>query len=115
MSHSSMSAAEFGAENLLRPLSQIRLGLKGCEERQVTPLFGMLCHPAADQLQGWPQLSLRKLIHQMMEFIAHRAHERSLRPRTLQRRLPAAAAATALVLAVRRVSGVEPVQVRKAR
>ena len=90
MSHSSMSAAEFGAENLLRPLGQIRLGLKGCEERQVTPLLGMLCHPAADQLQGWPQLSLRKLIHQIMEFIAHRAHERSLRPRTLQRRLPAA-------------------------
>jgi hypothetical protein len=25
---SSMSGAEFGAENLLRPLSQIRLGLK---------------------------------------------------------------------------------------
>jgi hypothetical protein len=28
VSHSSTSAAEFGAENLLRPLSQIRLGLK---------------------------------------------------------------------------------------
>jgi hypothetical protein len=79
VSHSSMSAAEFGAENLLRPLSQIRLGLKRCEERQVTPLLGTLCHPAADQFQGWPQLSLGKLIHQMMEFIAHRAHERSLR------------------------------------
>jgi hypothetical protein len=33
-----MSAAEFGAENLLRPLSQIRLGLKGGEERQVAAL-----------------------------------------------------------------------------
>jgi hypothetical protein len=58
VSHSSMSAAEFGAENLLRPLSQIRLSLKGCEERQVSALLGMLRHSAADQLQGWPQLSL---------------------------------------------------------
>jgi len=70
VSHSSMSAAEFGAENLLRPLSQIRLGLEGCEERQVPALLAVLCHPAANQLQGWPQLSLGKLIHQVMEFLA---------------------------------------------
>src|SRR6516165_5139268 len=66
VSHSSMSAAEFGAENLLRPLSQIRLGLKRCEERQVPSLLAVLCYPAADQLQGWPQLSLWKLIHQVL-------------------------------------------------
>ena len=79
MSHSSMSAVEFGAEDLLCSLGQIRLGLKGCEERQVATLPAVLCHPAADQLQGWPKLSLGKLIHQLMQFLAHRAHERILR------------------------------------
>jgi hypothetical protein len=43
-----MPVAEFSAENLLRPLSQIRLGLKGCEERQVPALAAVLRHPAAD-------------------------------------------------------------------
>src|SRR5215471_1425670 len=94
VSHSSMSAVKLGAKDLLRPLSQIRLGLKGCEERQIPTLPAMVCHPAADQLQGWPQLSLRQLIHQVMEFLAHRAHGRILRaigisvvftPRTKQR------------------------------
>src|SRR5215472_10182044 len=74
-----MSAAQFGAENLLRPLSQILLGLKRCEERQIPALPAMVCHPASDQLQGWPKLSLWQLIHQVMEFLAHRAHERILR------------------------------------
>jgi len=79
VSHSSMSAAEFGAENLLRPLGQIRLGLERCEERQVPSLLAVLCHPATDQLQGRPQLSLGQLIHEVMEFLAHRAHESILR------------------------------------
>ena len=65
MSHSSMSAAEFGAENILRPLSQIRLGLERREKRQIPSLPAVLCHPAADQLQGWPKLILGKLIHQL--------------------------------------------------
>src|SRR6516165_80130 len=79
VSHSSMSAVELGAKDLLRPLSQIRLGLKGCEERQIPALSAMVCHPAADQLEGWAQLSLRQLIHQVMEFLAHRAHARILK------------------------------------
>src|SRR5215467_12272395 len=94
VSHSSMSAVKLGAKDLLRPLSQIRLSLKGCEERQIPALPAMVCHPASDQLQGWPKLSLWQLIHQVMEFLAHRAHERILRaagisvvftPRTKQR------------------------------
>src|SRR5215469_17226711 len=79
VSHSSMSAVKLGAKDLLRPLSQIRLGLKGCEERQIPALPAMVCHPAADQLQGWPQLSLGQLVHQVMEFLAHRAHGRILK------------------------------------
>jgi hypothetical protein len=79
VSHSSMSAAEFGAENILRPLSQIRLGLKRREERQVPSLPAVLRDPAADQLQGWLKLILGKLIHQLMEFFAHRAHRNILR------------------------------------
>lgn len=55
----------------------LRLGLEGREERQVPALLAVFCHPAADQLQGWPQLSLGKLIHQLMEFLAHRAHGRT--------------------------------------
>jgi hypothetical protein len=74
VSHSSTSAAEFGAENLLRPLSQIRLGLKRSEEGQVPSRPAMLCDPAPDQLQGWLKLILGKLIDQLMEFLAHRAH-----------------------------------------
>ena len=72
MSHRSMSAAEFGAENLLRPLSQIRLGLERCEERQVPSLPAVLRYSTADQLQGWLDLVLGKLIHQLVEFLALR-------------------------------------------
>jgi len=79
VSHSSMSAAEFGAEDLLRPLCQVRLGLKGGEERQLSSLPAVFCHPAADQLQGWPELSLGKLVHQLMKFLARRAHGYILR------------------------------------
>jgi hypothetical protein len=56
--HSNMSAVKLGAKDLLRPLSGIRLGFKACEERQIPALPAMVCHLAADQLQGWPQLSL---------------------------------------------------------
>ena len=66
MSHSSMSAAEFGAEDLLRSLSQVRLGLERREERQVPSLPTMLRYPATDQFQSWPDLVLGKLIHQLM-------------------------------------------------
>jgi hypothetical protein len=66
VSHSSMSAAEFGAENLLRPFSQIRLGLERREERQLPSLPAMLRYPTADQLQGWLDLILGKLIHQLV-------------------------------------------------
>ena len=82
MSHSSMSAAEFGAENLLRPFSQIRLGLERREERQLPSLPAMLRYPTADQLQGWLDLILGKLIHQLVEFLAHRAHSPILRPQS---------------------------------
>src|SRR5262249_60500475 len=79
VSHSSMSAVKLGAKDLLRPLSQIRLSFKGSEERQIPALPAMVCHPAADQLQGWPKLSLGQLIHEVMEFLAHRALGRILR------------------------------------
>src|SRR5215472_856690 len=79
VSHSSMSAVKLGAKDLLRPLSQIRLSFKGSEERQIPALPAMVCHPAADQVQGWPQLSLGQLVHQVMEFLAHCAHGRILR------------------------------------
>jgi hypothetical protein len=82
VSHSSTSAAEFGAENLLCPLSQIRLGLKRSEEGQVPSRPAMFCDPAADQLQGWLELILGKLIDELMEFLAHRAHTSILRLQT---------------------------------
>ena len=63
VSHSSTSAAEFGAENLLHPLSQVMLGLEGREERQVPALPAVLRYPAANQLQSWLDLVLGKLIH----------------------------------------------------
>jgi len=97
VSHNSTSAAEFGAENLLRPLSQIRLGLKRREEGQVPSRPAMLCDPAADQLQGWLELILGKLIDQLMEFLAHRAHRSILRSQTSV--LTATAARTVPVLA----------------
>ena len=59
VSHSSMSAVKLGAKDLLRPLSQIRLSFKGSEERQIPALPAMVCHPAADQLQGWPEAQPR--------------------------------------------------------
>jgi hypothetical protein len=90
VSHSSTSAAEFGAENLLRPLSQIRLGLKRREEGQISSRPAVLCDPAADQLQGWLELILGKLIDQLMEFLAHGGHRRILR---LQTSVPTATAA----------------------
>src|SRR5881275_1774055 len=93
-----MSVAEFGAENLLRPLSRIGLGLKGCEEWQVSPLAPLLCHPTADQLQGWPQLSLGQLIHQVMQFLAHHAHGRILRAAGLSAASRPRQAATALTV-----------------
>ena len=40
--HSSMSAAEFGAEHLLCPLRQVRLCLERREERQVPALAAVL-------------------------------------------------------------------------
>jgi hypothetical protein len=69
-----MSAAEFGTQNLFRPLSQIRVGLEGRKEREIAAQFIALCKPVADQFQSWLDLGLWKLIHQVMKFVAHRAH-----------------------------------------
>jgi hypothetical protein len=63
VSHTSMSAAEFGAEALLRPLRQVRLSLERREERQVPALPAMIRHPVADQLEGRPELIFLKLIY----------------------------------------------------
>src|SRR5580704_12125859 len=63
VSHSSMSAAEFGAEDLLSPLRQVRISLERREERKVPALLAMICHSVADQLEGRPELILLKLIH----------------------------------------------------
>ena len=63
MSHSSMSVAEFGAEDFLRPLRQVRLCLERREERQVPALPTVLRDTIAEQLEGRPKLILRKLIH----------------------------------------------------
>jgi hypothetical protein len=48
--HSSMSAAEFGAEDLLRPLRQVRPCLERREEGQVPALAAVLRHPVAAPL-----------------------------------------------------------------
>jgi hypothetical protein len=74
-----MSVAEFGPQNLLRPLGKIRLSLKGSKEGQVSSGASMLLDAITNQLQGWPQLSFRELVHQVMEFIAHSAHASSVR------------------------------------
>jgi hypothetical protein len=57
-----MSVAEFGAEDFLRPLRQVRLCFEQREERQVPALPTVLRDPIADQLKGRPELILRKLI-----------------------------------------------------
>src|SRR5271165_6628079 len=41
-------------------------------------MASVLRYPAADQLQGWLDLILGKPVHQLMEFLAHRAHRRIL-------------------------------------
>ena len=61
VSHSSNSAAEFGAQDLLGPLRQLRVGLERSEGRQVPAAAPLDVQTAADQLQGRPQLSLREL------------------------------------------------------
>jgi hypothetical protein len=58
-----MSTTKFGAENPVRSLGRIRLGLKRPEARQVPPMPVMLCHPAAAQLQSWLEPIFAKLIH----------------------------------------------------
>jgi hypothetical protein len=63
VSHSSMSAAEFGAEDLLSPLRQVRISLERREERNVPALPAMIRHPVADQFEGRPELILLKLIY----------------------------------------------------
>jgi hypothetical protein len=76
---SCVSAAAFGTENLLRSLSQVRLGFKRREERQIVPPPAVMPYPAADQLRSWLDLIPGKLIHQLTEFLAQRTYGRILR------------------------------------
>lgn len=50
----SMSVAEFGAEDFLRPLRQVRLCFERREERQVPIPPDVRRDPIADQLEGRP-------------------------------------------------------------
>ena len=79
VSQSSMSTAELGLEDFLRPLSEIWLSLERREEGKIPCLAAVLFHAVADQFQGWPKLSLWELVHQMVKLFAHRAHESSVR------------------------------------
>lgn len=74
MSHSSMSTAELGPQDFLGAIGQVWLSLERREEREVPGGATRLLHMPADQFQGWPQFCLGKLIHQVVEFITHRAH-----------------------------------------
>jgi hypothetical protein len=78
VSHSSNSAAELGAQELLGPLRQVRVGLKRAEERQAPLAAPLKVHAAADQLQCRSQFGLRELVHQMVQLLAHCAHARIL-------------------------------------
>jgi hypothetical protein len=51
-----MSTAKFSREDLLCPLSQVRISFEGREERQVPDTTAGLFHPATDKLQGRPKL-----------------------------------------------------------
>jgi hypothetical protein len=42
-------------------------------------VLAALGHAVADKVQGWPELSLRKLVHELVKFLAHRAHKHILR------------------------------------
>jgi hypothetical protein len=66
--------AEFSAEDFLRSLGQIRFGFKRPEERQIPTLAALFRNSSADELQGWPELVFRELINQVVQFLAHRAH-----------------------------------------
>lgn len=79
VSHSSMSTAELGREDFLCPLSEIWLSLERREEGKIPCLAAVLLHPVTDQFQGWPKLSLWKLVYQMVKLFAHRAHGFSVR------------------------------------
>src|ERR1700690_1980338 len=92
VSQSSMSAAELRLQNLLGAFSQVRLSLKGSEERQVSPWA--VIHAPANQLQRRRQLSLRKLVHQVVELLTHRAHRSSVRTAGATARLEGALSTT---------------------
>lgn len=74
MSHSSMSTAELSLQDFFGAIGQIRLSLERREKREVPGRAARLLHMLADQFKGWPQFCLGKLIHQVVEFITHRAH-----------------------------------------
>ena len=74
-----MSTAELSLEDFLCPLSEIWLRLERCEEGKIPCPAAVLLHPVTDQFQGWPKLSLWKLVHQMVKLFAHRAHGFSVR------------------------------------
>ena len=57
----------------------MRLSLKRGEKREIPPSATVLLDATANQLQGWPQLSLGKLINKMVKLVTHRAHASSVR------------------------------------
>jgi hypothetical protein len=73
-SQSDVSAAKLCPQDLLGSLREVRLSLEGPDEQQVPSPAVMLIDSTADQLQRWPKLSLRKLVHQMVEFVTQHAH-----------------------------------------
>jgi hypothetical protein len=74
-----MSTAELGLEDFLCSLSEIWLSLERREEGKIPSLAAVFLHPVTDQFQGWPKLSLWKLVYQMVKLFAHRAHGFSVR------------------------------------
>jgi hypothetical protein len=67
-----MSTARLGLQDFLGAIGQVRLSLERSEKWEVPGGATRLLDMSADQFQGWPQFCLGKLIHQVVEFIAHR-------------------------------------------
>jgi hypothetical protein len=74
VSQRSTSATHFRAKDLLVPRCEIMLGREGGEEREVPFVVRALAQATTNQLKCWPQVRLRQLIDQLVQFLAHRAH-----------------------------------------
>jgi hypothetical protein len=72
VSNNSISTTKFGAENLLGSLSEVGFGVERSYERQAGLFWLTRTNPVADQLQHWPYLGVRQLVHQVMQFVSHR-------------------------------------------